>query len=229
MIRMSDPHGWSRTEHDTMVIPTGAGASAPHGQPHPGQPYPGQPYPGPAQAGPWPYPGAPVDPAGSAAHWERRYRRQRTFLRVLAAFVLLGTLTVLGLGFAAWQALRDNPLLNAAQDLSSSLGGSAGERGPLDGLLPDGLVPADPAPADPAPEGSAPEGTIPEGTAPDGAEGTVPLPEELRELGSALGVTDVRQLLDLAVANGLMSQEQADAVAAAIALGSTFGGSAEPQ
>jgi hypothetical protein len=188
------PDAW----HDTTVIPrvpTGAG-------------YP------PAQ-GVAPY--GPADP--QAAHWERRYRRQRTFLQVLAAVVLVGVLAVVGLGFAAWQALRDNPLVNAAQDLSSSLGGSTGEGSPLDGLLP----------ADPAPDAPAQDGAPDAPALPEGGEGGVPLPEELRDLGDALGITDVRQLLDLAVANGLMTQEQADAVAAAIALGSALGSPSEEQ
>ncbi len=186
--------------HDTMVIQRPS-AGGPQWQPGPAAPYPGQ-------------PGLPYDPAGSAAHWEARYRRQRMFLGVLAAFVLLGTLAVVGVGFAAWQAIRSNPLVDAAQGLSDTLGGSSGDRNPLDGLLPQV----------PSPEGATPEeGTPTDPGAPGEGQGELALPEELRDLGSALGITDVRQLLDLAVANGLMTQEQADALAAAIGIGSALG------
>jgi hypothetical protein len=196
MVGMSDPHGWARTEHDTMVIPTGAGATAPPGQPYPGQPYPGQPYPGQAYAAP----GAPVGPAGTgteAAYWQAKYRRQRIWLGVVAGTALLALLGVVGLGFAAYQAVTSNPLVAAAQELGDLVQGGGAEQ---DQALPEGTLPE-------SPEAQAP-----------GTTG-VPLPEPLQDLGAALGITDVGQLLDLAVAQGLMTQEQADALAAAIAMG----------
>jgi hypothetical protein len=55
-----------------------------------------------------------------------------------------------------------------------------------------------------------------------GATG-VPLPEQLQDLGQAFGITDVGQLLDLAVAQGLMSQEQADQLRAALQAGRALG------
>ena len=194
---MSDPHGWARTEHDTMVIPTGAGATAPQGQPYPGQPSPGQPYSG----QPYPGPGAPVGVAGTsaeAAYWQAKYRRQRIWLGVVAGTALLALLGVVGLGFAAYQAVTSNPLVAAAQELGDLVQG--GGQAEQDQALPEGTLPD-------SPEGQAP-----------GTTG-VPLPEPLQDLGAALGITDVGQLLDLAVAQGLMTQEQADALAAAIAMG----------
>ncbi len=46
-------------------------------------------------------------------------------------------------------------------------------------------------------------------------------------MASAIGITDVGQLLDLAVANGLMSQEDADKLRAGIAAGALANGLAQ--
>ena len=121
------------------------------------------------------------------------------------------------MGFATWQ-LSQNPLLSAASDLAS------GDLN-LDGLLPPTT-----------PEGSTP-GTTPEGTTPDapGTDGLdiplseLPLPEGLQGLASTFGITDVGQLLDLAVANGIMSQEDADKLRAGIAAGALANGLAQGQ
>ncbi|HEX6888325.1 MAG TPA: hypothetical protein VF143_09475 [Candidatus Nanopelagicales bacterium] len=214
---MSDPRAQAGTEHDTMVIPTGTPPADPYqgpsypGQPYPGQPSAGSPYPGEPRTGSqWATgiaPGAPAGPGApgqDAAYWQAKYRRQRAWLGVVAGMALLAMLGVVGLGFAAYQAVTANPLVAAAQDLGRQLQG-----GTDDGQ-------SDQAPN--APEDSAPQDPQ---QAP-GATG-IPLPEQLQGLGQALGVTDVGQLLDMAVQNGLMSQEQADQLRAALQAGKAMG------
>jgi hypothetical protein len=199
-----------------MVIPTGKGTppAQPYqgpsyaGQPYPGEPYPGQPYPGQSGSGSqWATgiaAGAPGAPGQDAAYWQAKYRRQRTWLGVVAGMALLALLGVVGLGFAAYQAVTANPLVAAAQDLGRQLQGGT-----------------DDGQSDQAP--SAPEDTSPQD--PQQAPGAtgIPLPEQLQGLGQALGVTDVGQLLDMAVQNGLMSQEQADQLRAALQAGQAMG------
>jgi len=66
------------------------------------------------------------------------------------------------------------------------------------------------------------DGTAPDAPGTDGLDiplSELPLPEGLQSLASTLGITDVGQLLDLAVANGIMSQEDADKLRAGIAAG----------
>jgi hypothetical protein len=196
MMCMSDPHGWARTEHDTMVIPTGAGTP-------PAGPYPGQPYAGPSHPGK-PYAG-PSHPGQDAAYWQAKYRRQRTWMGVVAGMALLALLGVVGLGFAAYQAFTNNPIVAAVQDLGQGLQGGE-DRGDPAPVLPEDGDPQDPESSTEVP----------------GATG-VPLPEQLQDLGQAFGITDVGQLLDLAVAQGLMSQEQADQLRAALQAGRALG------
>ena len=72
----------------------------------------------------------------------------------------------------------------------------------------------------------------PDGTAPDGPDvplSELPIPDSLQGLASAVGITDVGQLLDLAVANGIMSQEDADNLRSGIAAGALANGLAQGQ
>jgi hypothetical protein len=169
-----------------------------------------------------------------ADYWAARYRSQRTWTRVLAGFVVLALIGVLGLGIAAWQFATANPLVAAASDLADGLGAApeggaaapesstpdGGTQDGLEGLIPEGLLP----------EGGLPEGARPEGAAPDGSTpdlSEIPLPESLQDLAGALGITDVGQLLDLAVANGLLSPEDADQLRAALEAGAALQGLTE--
>jgi hypothetical protein len=208
-------------QHDTTALPrTGPGASAPGAPTSPAYGY-GQPG---TQSGPGYGPGWYGGPAGAppvgnpeAERWAARYRRQRTITTVLAIGVAVALVGVLGMGVAAWQFARSNPVLDSVSELAEGLGGSP------EGLLPEDLLPE-------GEEGLVPDGTSPDGTSPDGeAPGLseLPLPEPLRGLGSALGITDVGQLLDLAVANGLMTQAEADDLRRAIAAGSALQGLAD--
>jgi hypothetical protein len=151
----------------------------------------------------------PGNPAADA--WESKYRGQRTRTRVAVAIAAVTSAAALIMGFATWQ-LSQNPLLSAASDLAS---GDLDLEGLLPPATPEGTTP-----------GTTPDAT-PDGTAPDapGTDGLdiplseLPLPEGLQSLASTLGITDVGQLLDLAVANGIMSQEDADKLRAGIAAG----------
>jgi hypothetical protein len=154
-------------------------------------------------------PGPQPDPA--AAQWEARYRRQRTLTAVLGVGVGLALVAMLGLGVAAWQLSRSNPLASAVSQLAEGQGGTS--------LLPeDGLDGTAPDSAQEGPTDAAPDG----GDA--GGPAQVPLPEPLQELGSAFGITEVDDLVDLAVATGLVSEEDADALRRALA-----GGAALPE
>jgi hypothetical protein len=151
----------------------------------------------------------PGNPAADA--WESKYRGQRTRTRVAVAIAAVTSAAALIMGFATWQ-LSQNPLLSAASDLAS---GDLDLEGLLPPATPEGTTP-----------GTTPDAT-PDGTAPDapGTDGLdiplseLPLPEGLQSLASTLGITDVGQLLDLAVANGIMSQEDADKLRAGLAAG----------
>jgi hypothetical protein len=174
-----------------------------------------------------------------ADYWAARYRNQRTWTRVLAGFVVLALIGVLGLGIAAWQFATTNPLVAAASDLADGLGttpqggaeapGSTtpdgGAANGLEGLIPEGLLPEGALPEGALPEGALPEGATPDGSTPNLSE--LPLPESLQDLAGALGITDVGQLLDLAVANGLLSPEDADQLRAALEAGAALPGLAE--
>jgi hypothetical protein len=157
----------------------------------------------------------PGNPAADA--WETKYRSQRTRARIAVAVAAVTSAVALVLGVAAWQ-FSQNPLLSAASQLAS------GDLN-LEGLTPPAT-----------PDGTAP-GTPPDGSAPDapGLEGLdvplseLPLPDSLKSMASAIGITDVGQLLDLAVANGIMSQEDADKLRAGIAAGALANGLAQGQ
>jgi hypothetical protein len=194
-------------QHDTTAMPRPYSTAGPG----PGYPPGYDPRYAPGYAPGYP-PGGyiPGNPAADA--WESKFRSQRTRTRIAVAVAAVTTAAALIMGFATWQ-LSQNPLLSAASDLAS------GDLN-LDGLLPPTT-----------PEGSTP-GTTPEGTTPDapGTDGLdiplseLPLPEGLQGLASTFGITDVGQLLDLAVANGIMSQEDADKLRAGIAAGALANG-----
>ena len=201
----ADPYRPSADQHDTTAFVRPAAGQQPTGAGY-----------GPPQHG-WYVPGQQPDPA--AAHWEARYRRQRTLTAVLGVGVGLSLVAMVGLGVAAWQLARSNPLTSAVSAL-------AGGQGDLEQLLPEGDVPLDELlPGSPEAPGNGPADDAPE------AQGTLPLPEPLQELGSAFGITDVADLLALAEANGLLSEEDADDLRAAIeggaALSDLFGAGTE--
>jgi hypothetical protein len=163
----------------------------------------------------YPTPEMPTNP--EAAHWHARYRRQRTITAVLGVGIAVALMAVVGLGVAAWQLARSNPLMTAASDLAAGLGQDPG-------ALQGGGHPQ----ATPDEGGATPgDATAPDSGAPDASGQDIPLPEPLRNLGSALGITDVGDLIDLAVANGLMSAEDADKLRAALAAGAVVGGLGE--
>jgi hypothetical protein len=206
-------------QHDTTALP----------RPEPAQPGPEPGWFGPPAgagpvggygAGPWAH-----VPNPEAERWAARYHRQRTVTAVLGVAVAVALLGVLGLGVAVWQMARSSAALDSISELAGELGGSSG------GLLPgDGTSPQGPgSEPDSPPDGLTGEESAPDGpseqSSPDLSE--VPLPEPLQGLGSALGITDVGELLDLAVANGLMSEEDADALRRAIAAGSAIQGLTE--
>jgi len=155
-------------------------------------------------------PGFPGNPAADA--WEARFRKQRTRTRIAVTVAAVVSVLALVLGVAAWQLSQSNPLLAAAADLGSG----------LDDLGPDEAVPPATTPDDGT--GSAPDTSAPGGAADGIPLSELPLPDALKDLASNLGITEVGQLLDLAVANGLMSQEEADRVRAALATGALVGG-----
>ena len=152
---------------------------------------------------------APGNPAADA--WEAKYRSQRTRTRVSVAIAAVASAVALVLGVTAWQ-LAQNPLLTAASQLAS---------GDLDlgGIIPPATAPDGSAPEATTPDGTTPDGSTPDAQTPDIPLSELPLPEGLASLAATLGITDVGQLLDLAVANGIMSQEDADNLRAGIAAG----------
>jgi hypothetical protein len=161
----------------------------------------------------------PGNPAADA--WETKYRSQRTRTRIAVAIATVTAAAALIMGFATWQ-LSQNPLLSAASDLASG------------DLNLDGLVP--PATSEDTTPGTTPngsqDGTTPDAPSTDGLDiplSELPLPEGLQSLASTLGITDVGQLLDLAVANGILSQEDADNLRAGIAAGALANGLTQGQ
>ena len=153
----------------------------------------------------------PGNPAADA--WETKYRSQRTRTRIAVAVAAVTSALALVLGVAAWQ-VSQNPLLSAASQLAS------GDLG-LEGLTPP-AAPDSTSPEATTPDGTAPDGTAPDAQAPEGLDvplSELPIPDSLKSLAATVGITDVGQLLDLAVANGLMSQEDADNLRAGIAAG----------
>jgi hypothetical protein len=157
----------------------------------------------------------PSNPAADA--WESKYRSQRTRTRVALAVAAVASALALVLGVAVWQ-VSQNPLLSAASQLAS---GDLDLEGLTPPVGPDGTTPDTP-----------PDATTPGNPAPDGLDvplSELPIPDSLKSKASAIGITDVGQLLDLAVANGLMSQEDADKIRAGIAAGAVANGLAQGQ
>ncbi len=206
-------------QHDTTAIPRpypptgGAPGYAPGYAPGFGPGY--GPVPGSA-FGPGYLPGNPAADA-----WEAKYRSQRTRTRVAVAIAAVTSAVALVLGVAAWQ-ISQNPIFSAASQLASgdlNLGGVTPPSTP-DGTTPDATTP----------DGAAPDATAPDGQAPQGLDvplSELPIPDSLKSMASAVGITDVGQLLDLAVANGIMSQEDADKLRAGIAAGALAKGLAD--
>jgi hypothetical protein len=147
-----------------------------------------------AQPGAYPPPGNP-----QADYWEARFRRQRRWTRVLAVVLVLGVLGTAASAVAAWQLLRANPLASSVSELADGLGLDSGR------LVPG---PEDP-PADEPGQAAAEDLPIE----------ALPIPQEIKDLAATLGITDAGQLLDLAVANGLMSAQDAERLRAAIRAG----------
>ena len=206
-------------QHDTDVLwPTaGGGGSAGYGYPCAEQPLPPQQPHAYAQE-PQAYlqepqayaqqsqayaPGSP-----EAAYWESKYRRQRTWTRVLGATMVAGLLLLVGGGLLLWTVVLPRAASTVTQQLSDVLPGLG---------LPDsdGSVPAPSTP-------NAPEGGDGQAPAPEDLS-DVPLPDQLRGLGSMLGITNLEQLLDTAVSMGLMTEAQADQLREAIASGGVEG------
>jgi hypothetical protein len=212
---MTDHYPPGPDQHDTAAFarPLPPAAATGTADPYAGQAA-GYPY---ATASPHQWVPGPVAPTGSnpeADYWAARYRSQRTWTRVLAAVTLLATLGLVAAGFAAWQLARTNPMVAAASDLADGLG-----------QVP--VFPEDAAPEDAAPDGTSPDGNVPDAPAPGSGDlplSELPLPDSLKSLAATLGITDVGQLLDMAVANGLMSQEDADRIRAGLAAGSALQG-----
>jgi len=204
-------------QHDTTAIPRPypQNAQAPGVGPGHGPGYaPGY---GPGY-GPGFEAGYPGNPAADA--WEAKYLLQRTRTRVAISVAAITSVLALVLGVAAWQFSQANPLLSAASDLASGLGN--GELN-LDGLLPDGATPDSTTPDSTAP-------VPPGGSAlPDVPISELPLPDSVKAIAATLGITDVGQLLDLAVANGFMTEADADQLRAAIAAGAVAQGLSQAQ
>jgi hypothetical protein len=147
-----------------------------------------------------------------AQYWAGRFKRQRTLTMALAAVVALGAVAAVGLGVIAVRSALSDPLVAAASELGDSSGSDQEQPAPSeDGATPGGETPQ--LPGGPVPDGPGSEGGQP-----------IPLPEQLQGLGNALGITDARQIIDLAVANGLMTQEDADKLEAAIEAGQALRG-----
>jgi hypothetical protein len=166
----------------------------------------------------------PGNPAADA--WETKYRSQRTRTRLAVGVAAVTSAVALVLGVAAWQ-VSQNPLLSAASQLAS---GDLDLGGITPPATPDGTAPDAATPDGTAPDATTPDGTAPDAQAPDSLDiplSELPLPDGLKSLASTLGVTDVGQLLDLAVANGVMTQEDADNLRAAIASGALANGLAQ--
>jgi hypothetical protein len=162
----------------------------------------------------------PGNPAADA--WESKYRSQRTRTRIAVAVAAVTSAVALVLGVAAWQ-VSQNPLLSAASQLAS---GDLNLGGITPPTAPDGAAPGT------TPDGTTPDGTAPDAQAPTGPDvplSELPIPDSLKNMASAVGITDVGQLLDMAVANGIMKQEDADKLRAAIAAGALAQGLTQGQ
>lgn len=162
----------------------------------------------------------PGNPAADA--WESKYRSQRTRTRIAVAVAAVTSAIALVLGVAAWQ-VSQNPLLSAASQLAS---GDLNLGGITPPAAPDGTAPGT------TPDGTAPDGTGPDAQAPNGPDvplSELPIPDSLKNLASTFGITDVGQLLDMAVANGIMKQEDADQLRSAIAAGALAQGLTQGQ
>ncbi|MGB8021410.1 MAG: hypothetical protein WCF04_09305 [Candidatus Nanopelagicales bacterium] len=161
------------------------------------------------------YGGAYAQAAGDAAYWEGRYRKERTRKRILLVTAVLTGMLAIGLGITAWGLAQTNPLVSAATDLADRLDGDSTDSQP-DAIAPDGT----------SPDTTAPDSTTPDDAEGDGSAQDLQLPESLRDLGSALGITDVDQLIDMAESAGLLTQEQADQLRAALSAGAAGSGQA---
>ncbi len=208
MLDMTDPYLQSPPgQHDTMALPRldwppGRAVAEDVGV------VPGF---GPGPAG---HPGA--NPEADA--WEARYLLQRTRTRVAIGVAAISSLLVLGMGVVVWQMSQVNPLLAAASDLAAGSGNEGREAGVI---VPDGTEPEQGVPDGSSSPGSAPGGSA---EAPDISIADLPVPEEVKDLAALLGIRDIGQLLDLAVGSGLMAEEDADRLRAAVAIGSLAGG-----
>lgn len=126
-----------------------------------------------------------------AEYWQGRYRRQRTWTAVL------GGLLAAGLLFLAVPAVLIAGGLLANNATSVSQGSNETDSNELAPTTPDGQAAPD---SEGAPDGH---------TGPDDLT-TAPLPDQLKGLGSMLGINNLDELLDKAVSMGLLTQEQAD-------------------
>lgn len=150
---------------------------------------------------------SPANP--EAAYWESRFRRQRTWTRFLGATIAAGVLLFVGGSLFVWNVV----LPRATDSLSQELGAA------LPGL---GLPDSDSFAPDPT-SPDAPLGDGGQGPAPDDLS-DVPLPDQLKGIGSRLGIDNMEELLDTAVSMGLMSPEQADQIREAVSAGGSLGG-----
>ena len=229
---MSSPYQPAPDQHDTAAYARPAPA----------------PQPGPGQAGSqvgsqfgaagWYLPGEPVGRSNPEAdYWAGKYRRQRRWTRVLAAGATGAVLVAVGLGFAALQSTSSDAVATAGQTQPDGISPDAATPDTTpDSTAPDGTSPDPTTPDGSAPQGTTPDGSIPDGSAPEGAapdaqspgSGSVPmdslpLPDSLRSLASSLGITDLGQLVQLGVSMGLISEEQAADLLAAVQGGSALG------
>ncbi len=212
MLIVTDPYLETQPAlHDTMALPrqdlTGEGLTGQAVDSGPGV-VPGF---GPRTAG-QPH----ANPEADA--WEARYLMQRTRTRVAISVAVVASVVALGLGVVAWQLAQVSPLLSAASELAAGLGDEnlAGEGLVADGPVADGSVSED----------SSPEGSTPGGSAepPDVVISDLTVPDEVKDLAAVLGITDVGQLLDLAVGSGLMTEEDAERLRTAVGIGALLQG-----
>lgn len=155
-----------------------------------------------------------VPPVDEAGYWAARYQQERRRSRTLTVAVVAAVVVAAGVGISALRPTGSAaPVAAQAPAASGPVEpGAAAQEG---ATAPE--VSPGPGGVDPLPRGQAPS----DGQAvPDQPGSTSPqLPEPLRQLGSALGITDVDDLIDLAVANDLISAEQAEQLRAAVTLG----------
>lgn len=161
-------------------------------------------------------PGAP--PVDEAGYWAQRYQQERRRSRTLTVAVVAAVVVAAGVGISALRS-SDSAAPVAAQAPVATSPLAPGATPQEGATAPEGSP--GPGGVDPLPQGQAPG----DGQAvPDQPGSTSPqLPEPLRQLGSALGITDVDDLIDLAVANDLISAEQAEQLRAAVTLGTAAG------